>query len=87
MTGVAACAKRFRARGGEGQTGRAAAGAARQAEPREIMTADAAIQLRAKRTGPLSGSARPPGDKSISHRALMLGTMAVGETGQVRQVN
>src|SRR3546814_9328812 len=28
----------------------------------------------------LSGSARLPGDKSISHRALMLGALAVGET-------
>jgi 3-phosphoshikimate 1-carboxyvinyltransferase len=30
--------------------------------------------------GPLSGSVRVPGDKSISHRALMLGALAVGET-------
>ncbi len=30
--------------------------------------------------GPLSGTARLPGDKSISHRALMLGGLAVGET-------
>ncbi|MCC7426448.1 MAG: 3-phosphoshikimate 1-carboxyvinyltransferase [Alphaproteobacteria bacterium] len=29
---------------------------------------------------PLSGEARVPGDKSISHRALMIGTLAVGET-------
>ncbi len=36
--------------------------------------------LSARRTGPLSGTARPPGDKSISHRALMLGALAVGET-------
>ncbi|MCB1783026.1 MAG: 3-phosphoshikimate 1-carboxyvinyltransferase [Alphaproteobacteria bacterium] len=28
----------------------------------------------------LSGTARVPGDKSISHRALMLGALAVGET-------
>jgi 3-phosphoshikimate 1-carboxyvinyltransferase len=28
----------------------------------------------------LSGSLRPPGDKSVSHRALMLGAVAVGET-------
>src|SRR3546814_7121747 len=28
----------------------------------------------------LSGSARLPGDKSISHRALMFGALAVGET-------
>lgn len=30
--------------------------------------------------GPLSGRVRVPGDKSISHRALMLGALAVGET-------
>lgn len=30
--------------------------------------------------GPLSGAVRVPGDKSISHRALMLGALAVGET-------
>ncbi|MBN9021116.1 MAG: 3-phosphoshikimate 1-carboxyvinyltransferase, partial [Rhizobiales bacterium] len=36
--------------------------------------------LRARRAGPLSGSVRPPGDKSISHRSLMLGALAVGET-------
>jgi 3-phosphoshikimate 1-carboxyvinyltransferase len=28
----------------------------------------------------LSGRARPPGDKSISHRALIMGALAVGET-------
>ncbi|RFU14332.1 3-phosphoshikimate 1-carboxyvinyltransferase [Rhodobacteraceae bacterium W635] len=31
-------------------------------------------------SGPLSGTADVPGDKSISHRALILGAMAVGET-------
>ena len=31
-------------------------------------------------SGPLNGSASVPGDKSISHRALMLGLAAVGET-------
>jgi 3-phosphoshikimate 1-carboxyvinyltransferase len=30
--------------------------------------------------GALAGSARVPGDKSISHRSLMLGALAVGET-------
>jgi 3-phosphoshikimate 1-carboxyvinyltransferase len=30
--------------------------------------------------GPLSGEARVPGDKSISHRALMFGALAVGTT-------
>ena len=31
-------------------------------------------------SGPLVGEIRVPGDKSISHRALMLGALAVGET-------
>ncbi|TBX15194.1 3-phosphoshikimate 1-carboxyvinyltransferase [Nioella sediminis] len=31
-------------------------------------------------SGPLSGTADVPGDKSISHRSLILGAMAVGET-------
>ena len=30
--------------------------------------------------GPLTGSLRVPGDKSISHRALMFGALAIGET-------
>lgn len=36
--------------------------------------------LTARRSGPLSGRVRVPGDKSISHRALMLGALATGET-------
>jgi 3-phosphoshikimate 1-carboxyvinyltransferase len=36
--------------------------------------------LEARSSGPLSGTARVPGDKSISHRALILGALAVGET-------
>src|ERR1700748_775288 len=32
----------------------------------------------ARRCGPLAGAIRVPGDKSISHRALMLGALAVG---------
>jgi 3-phosphoshikimate 1-carboxyvinyltransferase len=36
--------------------------------------------LTARRTGPLKGRVRVPGDKSISHRALILGALAVGET-------
>lgn len=34
----------------------------------------------AKGAGPIQGRARPPGDKSISHRALILGGLADGET-------
>jgi 3-phosphoshikimate 1-carboxyvinyltransferase len=36
--------------------------------------------LTARRAGPLKGSVRVPGDKSISHRALIFGALAVGET-------
>ena len=36
--------------------------------------------LAARRSQPLGGRARVPGDKSISHRALILGALAVGET-------
>jgi len=36
--------------------------------------------LTASRHGPLKGRVRVPGDKSISHRALILGALAVGET-------
>jgi 3-phosphoshikimate 1-carboxyvinyltransferase len=36
--------------------------------------------LSARPSGPLSGAARVPGDKSISHRALILGALAAGET-------
>ena len=38
------------------------------------------MRLRARQSGPLAGQARPPGDKSISHRALILGAMARGQT-------
>ncbi len=36
--------------------------------------------MRAEAGGPLSGCADVPGDKSISHRALILAALAVGET-------
>ncbi|MCX5567718.1 3-phosphoshikimate 1-carboxyvinyltransferase [Kaistia nematophila] len=36
--------------------------------------------LTARTAGPLRGRVRVPGDKSISHRALMLGAVAIGET-------
>ncbi len=38
------------------------------------------IPMKASKGNPLSGTAKIPGDKSISHRALILGAMAVGET-------
>lgn len=36
--------------------------------------------LTAKKSGPLKGTAHVPGDKSISHRSLILGALSVGET-------
>ena len=36
--------------------------------------------LRSERSGPLKGRARPPGDKSISHRAFLFGLLARGVT-------
>jgi 3-phosphoshikimate 1-carboxyvinyltransferase len=39
-----------------------------------------AISLLSGTSSPLRGRAVPPGDKSISHRALFLGALAVGET-------
>ncbi len=43
-------------------------------------SAPASRPLRASASGPLKGRVSVPGDKSISHRALMLGAIAVGET-------
>ncbi|MGA2492995.1 MAG: 3-phosphoshikimate 1-carboxyvinyltransferase [Roseiarcus sp.] len=40
----------------------------------------AAQPLSAERSGPLRGRARPPGDKSISHRAFIFGLLSRGET-------
>ncbi len=37
-------------------------------------------QLQSRKSGPLNGRARIPGDKSISHRAIMFGALAEGET-------
>ncbi|MTH76243.1 3-phosphoshikimate 1-carboxyvinyltransferase [Paracoccus aestuariivivens] len=38
------------------------------------------LPMIARRSGPLKGEAKIPGDKSISHRALILGALSVGET-------
>lgn len=40
----------------------------------------APIPMTARKDGPLSGEAHVPGDKSISHRSLILGALSVGET-------
>ena len=44
------------------------------------MTSSELTPLSASRGGPLSGRIRVPGDKSISHRALILAAMTVGES-------
>ena len=41
---------------------------------------DQPIPMIARRSPPLRGVAEVPGDKSISHRALILGALSVGET-------
>src|SRR6056297_576967 len=38
------------------------------------------VPMTSRRAAPLRGEVRVPGDKSISHRALILGALAVGET-------
>lgn len=44
------------------------------------MTHGPATPMTARVSGPLRGHAHVPGDKSISHRSLILGAMTVGET-------
>ena len=39
-----------------------------------------ALSMTARKSGPLTGVADVPGDKSISHRALILGALSVGRT-------
>jgi 3-phosphoshikimate 1-carboxyvinyltransferase len=51
-----------------------------RASPLNDPHSSAATPLTARRSGGISGRVRVPGDKSISHRALMLGAMTVGET-------
>ena len=40
----------------------------------------APVPMTSRKSGPLTGQAHVPGDKSISHRSLILGALAVGET-------
>lgn len=44
------------------------------------MTSAELAPLTARQSGPVQGRARVPGDKSISHRALILGALTVGDT-------
>ncbi len=50
------------------------------AEHDDITLFQGARPLRARASGPMAGEAPVPGDKSISHRALILGALAVGES-------
>lgn len=45
-----------------------------------MTAAEKLTPLRARPAGPLKGHVTAPGDKSVSHRALILGALAVGET-------
>src|SRR5712664_3977397 len=45
-----------------------------------LTNSDHPTPLEARSSGPLTGKARVPGDKSISHRALILGALSVGQT-------
>jgi 3-phosphoshikimate 1-carboxyvinyltransferase len=45
-----------------------------------VSTTTAVRPMTARRNGPLGGRARVPGDKSMSHRALIFGALTVGET-------
>ncbi|HEX3536347.1 MAG TPA: 3-phosphoshikimate 1-carboxyvinyltransferase [Stellaceae bacterium] len=47
--------------------------------PDDVLTRPAPLTA-SRPTAPLSGTVRVPGDKSISHRALMFGALAVGRT-------
>src|SRR5262245_52824116 len=44
------------------------------------MQGSATRPLKSRRCGPLRGTAAIPGDKSVSHRALIMGALTVGET-------
>ncbi|MTV17463.1 3-phosphoshikimate 1-carboxyvinyltransferase [Bradyrhizobium elkanii] len=45
-----------------------------------LAQSDTPTPLESRACGPLAGTVRVPGDKSISHRALILGALSVGET-------
>ncbi len=53
---------------------------AARAEDTILTQSDQVTPLEARSSGPLTGKVRVPGDKSISHRALILGALAVGQT-------
>src|SRR5205085_6990282 len=50
------------------------------AEDTILTQSDPTSPLESRRSGALTGEVRVPGDKSISHRALILGALAIGQT-------
>src|SRR6187549_1007895 len=65
------CCRRWRRTGSEGDD------RARRCGSEQPMIAEAPT-LKVRRSGPLRGTCRVPGDKSISHRALLFGALADG---------
>src|ERR1700754_4498102 len=63
-----------------GVTPRRPCGTCGRAEDTILTQSNQPTPLQARSSGPLTGKVRVPGDKSISHRALILGALAVGET-------
>src|SRR3981081_2106559 len=61
-------------------TPRGACDTCARAEDTILTQSNQSTPLEARSSGPLTGKVRVPGDKSISHRALILGALAVGET-------
>lgn len=61
-------------------TQRGACGTCHPAEDTILTQSDQPRSLESRPSGPLTGWVRVSGDKSISHRALILGALAVGET-------
>lgn len=59
---------------------RLAIGPLRCQKPARMSASANPLPRRFSAAGPLKGRIRVPGDKSISHRSLMLGALAVGET-------
>ena len=77
MTSATCCATDRRLRSGP-----AAVCFARPRTPHPVthMAHTSAAPLTARPSGPLKGRVTVPGDKSISHRSLMLGALTIGET-------
>src|ERR1700682_5436579 len=60
--------------------GRQGSRSGRRCMPDDPLLRSAAPLVAARPAAPLSGTISVPGDKSISHRALMFGALAIGRT-------